>query len=504
MSRARAWLHTLLPAAPLVLFAAFNGLTSTAFLEADDVAHYEYSRFAPRHPEAILEVWGRPLVTLFYLLPAQGGPQVARMASLVLGLLASAAAAALARRAGLKTPALAAVAVWAMPYVFVQTYAIMTELLFSTLLAAGVICWRDRRFAAAIAMLTWTPLARPEGFFVGIFFGFATLFDRALTADFGRRFSLRRCGAALGLAAGTAVWWLAGLPHYRSVDWLLERWPKNWGAESPYGEGRPHPFYFLSFLGLVVTAPLLPAFVLGVRRLWQARFRLEIALVAYFVVLHGVLWTFRVFGSAGYPRYLVTAAPLLALLIAAGFDGPLASFAARGRAATDPEAEERLRARRATIATWLGAAAAAAAVALWPNARPYHGDVDVKTLNAAAAWFVRAYPDPAARPFVIVDHPAFRPPADVDADGRSSRFEPLALEFAPLGSVAVWETKFAARYSKVSRADLARLGFEETPRREVAGDPPYAWDGPPPKSRDPELEGYDWGVFVRRTFGEKR
>lgn len=504
MSESKAGLRAYAPVLPLFFLAAANGLLSTAFLEADDVAHFEYSRWAVVHPEAILEVWGRPLITLFYLIPAQFGPEAARLWSLSLGVAAALLAGALARRFGAKRPAAAALATLAMPYAFVQSYAIMTELFFSVVLAAGVLFWRDRRFVAAVLTLTWLPLARPEGFFLGVFFGVAALCDRCATPEFGRRFSLRRFGLALGLGTGTVVWWLAGLPFYRSGDWLLARWPKNWGAESPYGEGRPSPLFFLAFLALVVTPPLVPAFVAGVRRLWTARFRLEILVVGFIVVLHSVLWTFRLFGSAGYPRYLVTLAPLLGALTGIGLDGWLDRLARRGVPATDPVNEAARTERRASKFLFGGALLAAGLVLLWPNARPYHGDVDVKTLKAAAAWFLRTYPDPVGRPFVVVDHPAFRPEADVDADGRSSRFEPLPLAFAPVGSVAVWETKFAARYSKVSRADLARLGFEEVPKREVAGEPPYAWDGPRPTFPDPELDGYDWGVFIRTRIPQSR
>jgi hypothetical protein len=484
------------PAWILLCGAAVVGLSSTAFIEADDVAHYEYSRWAPKHPEAILEVWGRPLVTLFYLVPAQFGPQAARMWSLLLGVAAALTAAALARRAGAKRPALAGVAALAMPYAFLQTYAIMTELLFSTLLAVAVLLWRDRRFVAAVAVVSFLPLARPEGFFLGVLFGFLCLLDGALTADFGRRLSFRRAALALGLATGTAVWWLAGLPLYGRVSWLLERWPKNWSAESPYGEGRPHPLLFTAFLALVVTPPLVPAFVVGATKAWRAARRLELGVVLFVVALHSVLWTFRMFGSAGYPRYLVTLTPLLGAVTGLGLERAVERLAARTRGGVAVDAATV--GRRGRRYEYLCAGAALAAALAWPFARPWHGDLDVKTLHAAAAWFVRTYPDPASRPFVVVDHPAFRPAADVDADGASCRFEPLPLAFAPVGAVAVWETKFAARYSKATRADLARLGFEEVPRAEVAGPPPYPWDGPRPPFPDPELNDYDWGVFIRR------
>ena len=504
MKRVLDGLRTYAPVLPLILLAAANGVLSTAFLEADDVAHFEYSRWAVVHPDAILEVWGRPLITLFYLVPAQFGPEAARLWSLSLGVAAALLAGRLAERLGAKRPATAALATLSMPYAFVQSYAIMTELFFSVVLATGVLFWRDRRFTAAVLTLTWLPLARPEGFFLGVFFGLAALLDSKLTAAFGGRCSPRRFGLALGLGTGTVAWWLAGLPVYRSADWLIQRWPKNWGAESPYGEGRPNPLFFLAFLALVVTPPLVPAFVAGVRRMWTSRFRLEILTIGFIVVLHSVLWTFRLFGSAGYPRYLVTLAPLLGAATGLGLDGFLDRLARRGPALADPVAESARVERRASKFLLSGALLAACMILLWPNARPYHGDIDVKTLKASAAWFLKTYPEPDRRPFVVVDHPAFRPEADVDADGRSSRFEPLPLAFAPIGSVAVWETKFAARYSKVSRADLARLGFEEVPKRDVAGEPPYSWDGPRPTFPDPELDAYDWGVFIRARIPSTR
>jgi hypothetical protein len=187
----------------------------------------------------------------------------------------------------------------------------------------------------------------------------------------------------------------------------------------------------------------------------------------------------------------VTAAPLLGALIGRGMDVVVEKIASRRAAAARPKIRGSALAATSTIFCAL--------LLAWPPARPWHGDVDVAALRVAADWFERAYPSDRPRPFVVVDHPAFRPMVDVDPTGASCRFEPLPLAFAPIGAVAIWETKFAARYSKASREDLAREGFVEVPLKEVAGDPPYPWRRPRGGPfADPELDDFDFGVFIKK------
>src|SRR5207244_10544883 len=55
------------------LFAALSvwaAIASAGFLEADSCTHYLYARFAIGELHYLVNVWGRPLVTALYAIPA--------------------------------------------------------------------------------------------------------------------------------------------------------------------------------------------------------------------------------------------------------------------------------------------------------------------------------------------------------------------------------------------------------------------------------------------------
>ena len=90
----------------------------------------------------------------------------------------------------------------------------------------------------------------------------------------------------------------------------------------------------------------------------------------------------------------------------------------------------------------------------------------------------------------IHHHPFFFVPGDVDRGRNGIPFQRHAVEYAEPGSIAIWETKFSGRYSRMKEhADLEALGFEQVPKAEVAGPGPYPWERAASESGDPELNG---------------
>src|SRR3954471_15038112 len=72
---------------------------SEGFLEADSCTHYLYARFAITEPHYLVNIWGRPLVTGLYALPAFYFKRMGvRATSLILALLCGFVAYAIARR----------------------------------------------------------------------------------------------------------------------------------------------------------------------------------------------------------------------------------------------------------------------------------------------------------------------------------------------------------------------------------------------------------------------
>jgi hypothetical protein len=465
--------------------AALFGIRSTAFHEADDVTHYAFSRWLFRYPAKIVDIWGRPLVTGFYALPAQLGPTAARISSVFLGAIVAWASVRLFQRAGGRLPALAVACTLGMPFVFLQLYGILTEIMFAATLGAGFVAYR--RGMPRVAAISWSlmPLARPEGFFLAPVF--ALVFLSVLSAHRSRRGSLARFSCAALLGAGTLAWWLAGLPIYRRALWMVEEWPKNWRVESVYGDG--HPLLFVGFLVLVATPVLFPFTVVGAVRFWRARLRLEVVVIAYIVLLHTILRTFGLFGSAGYPRYLVTLAPLVGALSATGVEAAIAAWEARHRPLST-------RGRAAVVLALV--AVLVGGVVVWPHSGPIHGGADAQMIRGVWPWCARAIErDPNVR--FVADHPYFFALGDVDRVRNGMPFQPHAVAYAEVGTIAIFESKFAARYSGMrDPAMLEAHGFERVPNEEVVGPGPYPWEGPLPAWGDPELLNFQWGVFVKR------
>src|SRR5690242_14915984 len=57
----------------ICIFSALSlwaAITSTGFLEADGCTHYLYARFAFQEPHYFVNVWGRPICTAIYSIPA--------------------------------------------------------------------------------------------------------------------------------------------------------------------------------------------------------------------------------------------------------------------------------------------------------------------------------------------------------------------------------------------------------------------------------------------------
>ena len=170
---------------------------------------------------------------------------------------------------------------------------------------------RKRAFAAAI-LVSLLPLIRPEGFFVGIFWGFVMLGDRKVAVRF-----LLRWPKTLLLLTGTACWWLAAWAVTGNFTWILDSWP--WQGKDVLGHAKLEWYGRIGFetAGLLVF----PLFLGGLVREWTSRRWIVPCLAAYFCLLQVLLWQFGLFGSAGYARYFVCISPLFSLLAVSAVDG---------------------------------------------------------------------------------------------------------------------------------------------------------------------------------------
>ena len=246
-----AFCGVILAVAVFASLSATMAVKSDAFLEGDACTHYMYARAAFDAPYLLVNVWGRPICTGLYAVPAHlGGRTACRLTSLGVAVAIALICWSVAARQGWRWPALAVVFTFAQPLVFLHSFSELTELPFALLMALAFLAYQRRQWFWMAFVVGLTPLSRPEGF------GFLVLAATALLLH-GRA----RWWAVLVLpllAWDLTGWWMyGGRGHWWT--WLADNWP--YAGDSLYSRG-----YLLKFVAMLpaVTGPFVfPATVLG-------------------------------------------------------------------------------------------------------------------------------------------------------------------------------------------------------------------------------------------------
>jgi hypothetical protein len=422
--------------AVFALLSVACAVTSDGFLTADALTHYLYARYALHRPTYLVDVWGRPLVTALYAVPAAlGGRLGVRFTSLALAVACSVVAYRIARGQGVRRPALALLFTLAQPLVFLNSFAEMTELPFATLAGAAFLAYQSQRWVLAAALVSFTPLARPEGF------GLLLLAAAGLTLN-------RKWWALLLLPLPLLLWNHAGWELYARHGpwwrWLADHWPYSRNSVYPAGS----LFQFLALLPVVAGPLVLPAMLIGA---WRSLRRdaastesphvrtcafLAVAIPLFILLVHSLLYRLGKMASYGEPRYLLVAAPFWAVLSARGWEW----------------AFERLRWSRPLRWACVAAAVPATVNAFYP----------ILPLRPPNHWrvahaFVQEYRGRLAAhgyPRVLAAHPAVFYYLDVDPQDASvtAEWHKSSIATPPPATVLLWDPIYAARNAHADRA----------------------------------------------------
>lgn len=283
------------------------------FIEADEICHYLEARYGPRHPFLYASIWARPLFMAVYTLPAQLPYAGARVFALLVSISVAVLAAVLAARKGIAWPWAAFVLTAAQPYFVRQSTTVMTENLLAVLLLLSVLAWDARRRALACFLMSLTPLARPEGFFLIPIVGILVLASsRSATR-------IRTVGHLALLGTGGVAWLLTSWLACGDPLWLANNMPEPWSHAGPTAD-HAGIFAFPARLPEFASPPILllaaaGLFTVSRRRMWIIAF-----LSLFFLLLHTVLFSRGYFGSTGYLRYLLPSSPFIGILAAAGLE----------------------------------------------------------------------------------------------------------------------------------------------------------------------------------------
>jgi hypothetical protein len=142
----------------------FLCLRSSGMPVQDEIAHFNISKQAWKVPQLMLDIWGRPLNTTIYMLPALHSWLATRLFSIFLSLISLLLTVLTARKMGMKNyliliPALLLFQPWFQKLGFTT----LTEVPFCLLLVAGVYFWVSKRYVFASFCLGSLTLIRHEG-----------------------------------------------------------------------------------------------------------------------------------------------------------------------------------------------------------------------------------------------------------------------------------------------------------------------------------------------------
>lgn len=337
----------------IALFSALSLYCATqnqAFLEADGCTHYMLSRFAFQRATNVLNVWGRPLCTAIYAIPAAtGGVLAVRATSLLMAIACGLVACRIAKNQGLRMPTLAALLLFSQPLFFCHSWSELTEIPFALVMILAFWAYQARRFLVMTILVALLPMGRPEGI------GLVLLTALALLCH--RRWYYIAIFPIPILLWSYLGWLDEGGPGYPWYSWLHKNWP--YAPQSAYGRG---PWYhFIMLLPVLVSPMMFPMLLVGFWRgmkvavgkrhgdtearrnegndkdknkggtswlgrvaiLNDHRARCEFIIFALplgILLVHSYLWWQGKMASNGELRYLLCVAPLWALVTARGWE----------------------------------------------------------------------------------------------------------------------------------------------------------------------------------------
>lgn len=405
--------------------------------QQDGGYHFLTARWGWRHPEYLVGAWTRPLFTTIYSLPAQLGYVPARLFTGLVICATGYLAYRLAHHLGFRKPWLVFPFLFLQPSVMLLSFDTMTEPLFGLLLVAVLYAHASGRPWTAAILVSLLPTVRPEGFFIGVFWGFAMLVDQRIDARLPRRLL-----KTLVLLLGSAAWWLAAWAVTGDFLFVIH----NWSYRGQDVLGRATALWFLK-IGPEVAGPvILVFFLVGLARELSLRRWMLPILALWFFAFQSVLWIFGLFATAGYARYFVCIGPVVAILASSTVDGIVVQ-ARRPRLLTVALAGT-------LVVCW---AYAIERVSWWPSLYDAYGNREAYDWYRAnghpppqrLAWShgymcILFDADPASNPLKI-----FRPRAH-----NMDRLEKLAP-----GTLVFWDGDFGPNWYGLSADDLERAGL---------------------------------------------
>jgi hypothetical protein len=282
---------------------------------ADGGTHFLEARWAwmPGHRTLLVDVWGRPLFTVLYSLPAHFGYRAAKLFTVALCVACAWQTWRTAELLRFDRAALVIPLLFLQPSFLMVASETMTEPLFTLVFIVALRFHLEGRVRTGALIASLLPLARPEGPFLVALWGVWIILGGR-----DRRAWWRNIPTTFLLATGMVLWWLGALAITHDPLWIRHNAPWQWtSATASHGSLGHYWALRKQIFGSLLWVPT----VVGVVALLARRRALEVVSASLLIfALHSTMWAFGLLNTEGYPRYISCVAPALALVTLAGWN----------------------------------------------------------------------------------------------------------------------------------------------------------------------------------------
>lgn len=129
----------------------------------DEIGHFNISRNAWREPSLILDLWGRPVNTLLYMVPSAISWNAARIFSILMSLISLGISILVSKQFRSKLYFLVPLMLLFQPWFLKLSFTTLTEVPFCLFLVAGVYFFLIENYSLSSIFIGCLPLIRHEG-----------------------------------------------------------------------------------------------------------------------------------------------------------------------------------------------------------------------------------------------------------------------------------------------------------------------------------------------------
>jgi len=398
-----------------LLWTTYLMVNSSGVFLHDEIGHFLISKNAWNYPELMLDIWGRPLNTVLYMVPSLWGLTAARVLSLLMAVLTVWFTTRVAAISGVGRLYLIPLLLWFQPWFNCFSYQAITEVPFSLCLILGVFLLLSGRETSAVIVFGLLPLIRHEGIALTAVYALYMFFQRKW---------LRGMLSAVPLAGYNIVYFAA-----------LNDWPFTVFLDAKPTEHYGHGswLHFVPRLAYRAGIPVVLLALLGATAAWKHRRRCLylVGYLAYFLV-HTVIYRFGLFASAGYSIFLLPLAPAIAVMAALGGEMILHGL-------------EPYRMTRTGLVRYLPQVVmlvvALCVLVVGFTSRPFPVDEEGMAMQEAAQWIREHFPSENLT--IIASHAWFIYYYDLPWSPSTRWGMPVNLEQLREGSLLLWDRHYS-------------------------------------------------------------